>query len=75
MNKSDDGLRTLAGLTALSAPLGDVSGEVGVCDSASCPRRLPSYVVAVGASFTVCLDYCLSRLVCDVCFYCGNKCF
>jgi hypothetical protein len=54
---------------------GDVSAAVGVCDSALCPRRLPSYVVADGASFIVCLDFCLSRLVCDVYFYCGNKHF
>jgi hypothetical protein len=40
-----------------------------MCDFASCPRRLPSYVVADGASFIVCLVYCLSRLVCDVYFF------
>jgi hypothetical protein len=34
-----------------------------------------SYVVVVGASFIVCLYYCLSCLVCDVYFYCGNKYF
>jgi hypothetical protein len=55
---SDNGLRALAGLTALT-----------------CPRRLPSYVVVDGASFIVCLVYCLSHLVCDVYFYCGNKDF
>jgi hypothetical protein len=54
-----------------AAPLCDVSAVAGVCDFASCPRRLLSYVVAVGVSFIVCLYYCLSRLVCDVYFYCG----
>jgi selenocysteine lyase/cysteine desulfurase len=49
-----------------------------MCDSASCPRRLPyvvADVVADGASFIVCFVYCLSRLVCDVYFYSGNKHF
>jgi hypothetical protein len=76
---SDDGLRALAGLIALllleAAPLGDFSAAAGVCDSASCPRRLPSYVGVDGASFIVCLVYCLSHLVCDVYLYCGIKIF
>jgi hypothetical protein len=58
-----------------AAPFGDVSAAAGVCDFASCPRRLQSYVVAVGASFIVCLDYYLSRLICDMYFDCGNKYF
>jgi hypothetical protein len=46
-----------------------------VCVGVTCPRRLPSYVVADGASFIVCLVYWLSRLVCDVYFCCGSKHF
>jgi hypothetical protein len=46
---SDDGLRALVGLTALTA--------------------------LDGASFIVCLVYCLSLLVCDVYLYCGIKDF
>ena len=60
---------------SLPSPCVILCDLAGVCDSASCPRRLPSYVVVDGASSIVCLVYCLSLLVCDVYFYCGNKDF
>ena len=58
-----------------AAPLGDVSAASGVCDSDSCPRRLPSYVAVAVALFIVCLDHCLFRLDCDVYFCWRNKIF
>ena len=75
VHMSPSGRRRVASTGRPHCPHGDVSEEAGVCDSALSPRRLPSYVVADGASFIVCCAYCLSRLVCDMYFYCGNKNF
>jgi hypothetical protein len=75
---SDEGLRALADLTALTklnlARCEQVSDE-GLRGLASLTASEYVVVVVDGASFIVCLVYCLSHLVCDVYLYCGIKDF
>jgi len=64
---SDDGLRSLDCLAALT------SLNLTRCRQVS-DNGLRS-LAGLTALTIVCLVYCLSHLVCDVYFYCGNKDF